>query len=299
MKGKHINNLALFTSLQYNKRIILMFLFFFIAVISTSVIIHSLSNVFPQDTRNGLLISSSIQNIIMFVLPAVATAFFMSTQPFKLLGLKRFVSWKSALAITLIMISAIPILNVIINWNNELHLPSSLYEIEAVMRSMENAAAKTTNIILNTSSISGLLVGILVIGVLTGFSEELFFRGTLQKVIASNGMNHHLAIWLSAIIFSILHFQFFGFVPRMLLGAFFGYIFYWTGSIWCSAFAHAFNNSIVVITSYLVNIDYLDADFKNFGTINNGIPYIAFFSLILTIVLIAISKKYFLNSKVH
>ncbi|MDE6177435.1 MAG: CPBP family intramembrane metalloprotease, partial [Paramuribaculum sp.] len=95
-----------------------------------------------------------------------------------------------------------------------------------------------------------LIISVIIIGVLAGVSEELFFRGTLQRLLITRPMPPHIAIWLTAVIFSLVHFQFFGFVPRVLLGAFFGYLAWWSGSVWLPAIIHAVNNSVVVITEF-------------------------------------------------
>lgn len=282
----------MFFLLPYSRKLLLMFLLFFIGIIATSILLQPITLLYPQNSRDGLLISAIVQNIVMFVLPAIATSFFIYSQPINTFGFKKKVSIKIFFLIFIVMLLSVPALNFIINWNAQVHLPDYLKDIEVIMRNMEDSAFETTKVMLNTSSFFGLLSGVLVIGVLTGFGEELFFRGTMQRVIASNGMNPHVAIWLSAILFSILHFQFFGFIPRMLLGAFFGYLFFWTGSIWCSVFAHALNNSIVVVVSFLTNNGYINFEFDKIGLVDNGIPYIALVSVIFTVSTLYILKKY-------
>ncbi len=282
----------MFFLLPYSRKLLLMFLLFFIGIIATSILLQPITLLYPQNSRDGLLISAIVQNIVMFVLPAIATSFFIYSQPINTFGFKKKVSIKIFFLIFIVMLLSVPALNFIINWNAQVHLPDYLKDIEVIMRNMEDSAFETTKVMLNTSSFFGLLSGVLVIGVLTGFGEELFFRGTMQRVIASNGMNPHVAIWLSAILFSILHFQFFGFIPRMLLGAFFGYLFFWTGSIWCSVFAHALNNSIVVVVSFLTNNGYINFEFDKIGPVDNGIPYLALVSVIFTVSTLYILKQY-------
>ena len=100
------------------------------------------------------------------------------------------------------------------------------------------------------SSVPALIVNILIIGVGAGVAEEILFRGCFQRLLVTGGINHHVAIWCVAFIFSAIHFQFFGFVPRMLLGAYFGYLMYWSKSVWIPAIAHTLNNTMVVITAW-------------------------------------------------
>jgi hypothetical protein len=74
--------------------------------------------------------------------------------------------------------------------------------------------------------------------------------------------NIHLAVWLTAFLFSAIHFQFFGLVPRMVLGALFGYYFYWTGNIWLSVFGHSLNNGLTLVGLYLYkqNLSPIDVE---------------------------------------
>jgi hypothetical protein len=100
------------------------------------------------------------------------------------------------------------------------------------------------------ASISSLIVSILIIAVLAGFSEELFFRGTLQRILSQTNINIHAVVWLVAFIFSAFHLQPFGLIPRMLLGAFLGYLLIWSKSLWLPIIAHIFNNTVVVVSEY-------------------------------------------------
>ena len=79
-------------------------------------------------------------------------------------------------------------------------------------------------------------------------------------------MKAHIAIWTTAIIFSAMHFQFYGFIPRVLLGAFFGYLAFWSGSLWLPIFAHALNNSLVVLSTWLVKRNAINIDINKIGT---------------------------------
>ena len=142
-------------------------------------------------------------------------------------------------------------MNAIIEWNKSWHLPESFQSLEQFFRQLEDGAEATTNILMNGASIPSLIVSVLIVGVLAGFSEELFFRGALQRILGQTRLNIHVTIWLVAFIFSAFHFQLFGLVPRMLLGAFFGYLLWWSKSLWLPIILHVLNNSIVVIATYL------------------------------------------------
>jgi membrane protease YdiL (CAAX protease family) len=163
--------------------------------------------------------------------------------------------------------------------------------VESWLRASEDAAAAVTDRILNSNNI---FLSILLVGALTGLSEEVLFRGGLQRILATRPMNIHIAIWISAFIFSAIHFQFFGFFPRLIIGAFLGYLAYWSGSLWIAVIAHAVNNSTVIIAHAINNTYGYNLD--SLGVVDDGsLPVVATISLIITIVLIYLFPK---NKKV-
>lgn len=195
-------------------------------------------------------IATVIQDLLVFILPAVGTAMVVTRLPARLLAVDRLPGWKYALLSLLVLIFSIPAMNLIIEWNKNWQLPESMASVEMFFRQLEEGAAATTELLMNGATVPSLIVSVLIVGVLAGFSEELFFRGTFQRILGMGRMNPHVAIWLVAFIFSAFHFQLFGFVPRMLLGAFFGYLLWWSGSLWLPVLVHVFNNSVVVIAEY-------------------------------------------------
>jgi membrane protease YdiL (CAAX protease family) len=156
-----------------------------------------------------------------------------------------------------------PIMGLVNEWNQAMVFPDFLKGIEKWMREMEDQNAETTEAILKMNGPVDLLVNLLVIAVTPAICEEFIFRGALQRTVFRLKSNPHVAIWLSAIIFSTIHFQFYGFIPRMLLGAAFGYIYFFTGSIWYAVFAHFLNNAFAVIAAYVLqsqNKPYTEAE---------------------------------------
>lgn len=194
-----------------------------------------------------LRISAVIQDIFMFILPPVITALIITRQPVKLLALGKGPTLTMLLMAVAVMIVSSPFMSWIIELNQSIHLPESLAKAEAMMRTMEDNAASAVESMLGPSTPGNLLVNVLLIGIMAGFSEELFFRGGLQRLLSTARMSPWAAVWISAVVFSALHMQFFGFVPRMLLGVFFGYLLVWSGSVWLPIALHAFNNSMYVI----------------------------------------------------
>src|SRR5690606_21183338 len=110
--------------------------------------------------------------------------------------------------------------------------------------------------------IGELILGILVIGVLAGIGEEYLFRGILQPKLHIYTGNAHAGIWLAAFIFSAIHFQFYGFLPRLMLGALFGYLYYYSGSLVYPIIAHILNNVFTVVAVYLSKLGIVEFDIE-------------------------------------
>lgn len=272
----------------------ILFALFVITLLATSVL-SSWVGGFIRQERTALLVQSSLQSVLVFILPAYVMARTVSRSPLKLLGGTSSAGYRPYLATLILYLLATPALNQIVFWNENMSLPESMKAIEQSMRAMEDASAALTDVLLSDTSVWGLLSGVLVIGCLTGFAEEIFFRGTLQRILYGK-MSKHLAIWTAAIVFSVLHFQFFGFIPRMLLGAGFGYLYYWSRTLWVPAFAHALNNSVVVVLNWLALNGYIPGNVDRIGVIEIGFPYPAIISVVLTCAAIYILKDKFLKA---
>ncbi|MCM1490462.1 MAG: CPBP family intramembrane metalloprotease [Muribaculum sp.] len=239
------------------------------------------------------------QNVLAFMLPAMlAWRICFRQSAINAIDMDKAPSVKMLIFAFIVYAAAIPALNQVVFWNQEIHLPEMLAPFEDWCREMERLAEQQTEGLLNDTNIWHTLVNILIIGVLTGIGEEFFFRGALQKMLVRCKVNPHAAIWTAAIIFSILHFQFFGFVPRVLLGAWFGYLYWWSGCIWVNSFAHALNNSLVIVSAWCINKGFLSEKFDLLGVSTDSFPFLALLSACVVVVLICgISKLKIQNSK--
>lgn len=232
------------------------------------------------------------QNILAFILPSIlAWKICFRRKPLVAIEANTLPSWKMLGFAVVVYALAIPALNQIVYWNQEMHLPDMFATFEEWCREMERVAEEQTKGLLSSTAIFDTLMNILIIAVLTGIGEEFFFRGGLQRMLIYCDANHHVAIWTSAVVFSAIHFQFFGFVPRVLLGAWFGYLYWWSGSIWLNAFAHALNNSLVIVSAWLINMGYLSEEFDMLGVATDTFPWLALLSAIMVAVLITLRSK--------
>lgn len=160
-----------------------------------------------------------------------------------------------------------PLLEYIIQWNQSLVLPAGFEETEKWMRASETQLAELTKFLVNFQSPADFVIGLAVIAGLAALGEELFFRGVVQNLFERYIGNHHVAIWTSAAIFSFIHFQFFGFFPRLLLGAFFGYLYVWNRNIWIPIIAHFFNNGWALTMQYMYQQKQITVDPEKLGEI--------------------------------
>lgn len=192
-----------------------------------------------------MIMQACASGIGLIVIPMLAYRFIVKERPIQLLGSTDAI----ILAVTAIVVVLFMFPNsLIIEWNASLNFGGSFW---TWAREREDIATEFTKFITQFESSTDLVVGLLVIGVLPAIGEEFAFRGWLQPAIQKVSGNPHVAIWVSAFLFSALHMQFFGFVPRMLLGAMFGYLMFWSGNLWIPIIAHLVNNGFAVVMIYL------------------------------------------------
>lgn len=164
--------------------------------------------------------------------------------------------WGLIVVILTIMFISAPVIEFLSNINQKMVLPPFL----KWMRDSENSAQKITEAMLHMNNIFDLVVDVLLIGLLTAIVEEFMFRGVLQTIFIRWTNSTHAAIWITAVLFSAFHMEFFGFLPRLMLGLLFGYFVAWSGSIWTGVWAHFINNTTAVIVTYLFSHKLIKLD---------------------------------------
>lgn len=225
-------------------------------------------------------VATVIQDVVMFIVPALATAVICSRYPARFLSVDKAPGVAVTLMAVAVLLVSAPAQNVIVEWNKSLSLPASLQNLQRWMDAAEASAADTVRLMLGAPTVSSLIMSILILGILAGFSEELFFRGTLQKIIAGNKAGSHAAVWITGFVFSAFHFQFYGFVPRLLLGVYFGYLVWWSRSLWLPVIVHAVNNSAVAVSDWYSRSTGNENVVETVGTDN---VWIVAISLVLTV----------------
>lgn len=221
----------------------------------------------------ALRVMTLLQAMFLFIIPALITAVVATKLPATLLAIDKAPRLLPSLMVIVIIVAAIPVMNYIIEWNANIKLPDSLSQLEKSIREMEDAAEEATKTILGGNTIGSLIVSILIVGVMAGFSEELFFRGAFQRILGSTHISRNGAVIIAAIVFSFMHFQFYGFVPRLLLGLFFGYILVWSDCLWYAIIAHAANNTMAVTVNWMNNRDLATINLDTLGQSGNSGEY--------------------------
>ena len=190
-----------------------------------------------------------------FILPAIALAYIYSDNYKEYLQIDQPISLSITLWTIVSMVVLLPFMNYIAYLNQQMVFPESLKWLEDMMRAAEEANGKIIEAILMTDSLWGFILNIVVVAIFAGVGEEFMFRGVLQNVFKKAIRNEHIVIWSVAIIFSAIHFQFYGFIPRMLLGAYFGYVLYYTRNMWMAVLAHLTHNLMGVVAAYTLQDD--------------------------------------------
>ena len=236
-----------------------------------------------NDLKN-LQITQILSQVIGFMMPAVVYATLVKEKPFNYLGFKKIPTW--SLLGVVAMFAVIPFLSMVTEWNDGIVFPESMRALEEQLRFTQEKSEEIIKMFISQGSLCSSL---LIIAALAAISEELLFRSVIQKSLIKLFKNAHVAIIVTAIIFSAFHFDFFGFFPRMILGIMLGYMFYLSGSILPSMLMHFVNNATIVLIYYLSTRGFIDIDVEKFGSTDNVLVIIL--SLIATVAIFIICNR--------
>ncbi|MEI6487308.1 MAG: CPBP family intramembrane glutamic endopeptidase [Bacteroidota bacterium] len=232
-----------------------------------------------------------ISVVIIFILPPILFAIFWTKKGIHYLGITRTPILSTALLAGLGMLLAMPLINWLAEMNQGMHLPEAFRGMETWMKSSEVQAGEITDAFTKGTSVGVLILNLFVIAFMAAVSEELFFRGMLQKVLIECTRNKHIGVWIGAALFSAFHMQFYGFVPRMLMGAYLGYLFVWSGSLWPGMIAHFINNGVAVFAVWLSNRGAIGVDADKIGSNDNEWVFVLTSALLVALSLVLIYRK--------
>jgi membrane protease YdiL (CAAX protease family) len=261
-------------------KLLFLFAIYFVTLIFFGVIFISLD----YDDITTKKIFNGLSTIGVFLIPALLAGYIFSSTPKKYLHLNNTKAYMFIFA-GIIIFFAIPLINYTGMLNSKLAFPESMSGFEETIQKLEAEAEKTTKEFLTVSTASGLLLNLLIIAVIPAIGEELFFRGILLNLFKDWTKNIHIAIIITSVLFSAVHMQFYGFLPRMLLGMLFAYLLIWSGSMWIPVVAHFINNAIAVIVFYFMKDPELFEKADKFGADKSTYIYLIFSTIVLGVFL--------------
>lgn len=212
---------------------------------------------------NFLKAAQIITSTLLFIVPATLFCRFLRPERSAFLNLNAAPHFYYFITAAATIFFALPAVAGFEEWNGAIHLPKNFASLESWMRQKENDAAKLTMLFFQDKSTVGLILNLLVMGLVAALSEEFFFRGLLQQILIKNRLNAHIAIFITAVLFSAFHLQFFGFLPRLFLGIILGYLYYITQNLWVSITAHFFNNAFAIVAAHYFSEDMVTTPNSN------------------------------------
>ncbi len=252
--------------------------------------IPTIADLESPESINILKYFQVVQSIGIFVVPPFILAWLFHGKIYDYLNLNKASDGATLLLVLVLSVAAAPFINFIGEMNANMQFPEWLSGIETWMKNAEDKAGQLTEAFLKVETTGGLLFNIFMIAFLPAIGEELLFRGIIQKIFTHWARNYHWGIWISAILFSSLHLQFYGFIPRMLLGVMFGYLLVWSGSMLLPIFAHFLNNGIAVVAIFLIDKNLLSPEIEQIGSTTDSY-YAAALSAVLIITLLWLIKR--------
>ena len=239
-----------------------------------------------------------IVSVFIFIIPPLFFSYLSRVNTINIFGFKNKFKRQNLLLVFLIMIFIQPFVVYCMQINTKLlylvsdYIPLIIQNLE----NMEQRALELTTLFLTMNSASDLFFNLFLIALIPAFGEELFFRGVVQQYLQKILKNPHLGVCLTACVFSAIHMQFFGFLPRFLLGLILGYLFFYSGNLWMSVLGHFINNALGVLLSYSAFANKLTPDITNIEKTGINLSQ-AFFSVAVVLLFFYLYKQ--INNNVN
>ncbi len=216
-----------------------------------------------EDSRQALLVFQLVSSVGLFIITPIVFILWILKEDLKsYFQLPK--DWiRPGLMVVIILFCFMVVNSLVIEWNQKISFPESLTWFEEWAQAKESQLEELTDYLTTFDGIGDFLLGVVVIALVPAIGEELLFRGLLQNLFHKGSKNPHLAIWISAIIFGVFHLQFYGVLPRIFLGALFGYIYYWSGHLSLAMLGHFMNNALTLTMIFLSQKAIIDFDPKD------------------------------------
>jgi uncharacterized protein len=200
-----------------------------------------------------------MQDISIFIIPSILILRLLKTEASQSAHENRIPQLNEVGLVLILAICLFPITGFTGQINSAMHFPVWLSGVEQWIIEKEKKADSLIGLMVVSGSLLTMLLNMLTLALIPAIAEELLFRGVFQRIFADLFKSGHFAVWFTAFLFSTLHFQFFGFIPRFILGLVFGYLFFWSGTLWLPVISHFFNNAIPVVITYIQGAEKLNS----------------------------------------
>jgi membrane protease YdiL (CAAX protease family) len=249
------------------------FLLMIISVLMFESDISSLMNLSANVVGNisQLKFIQGVVQIGTMLFPPLLFAYFYGEKRFKILTLNRPRSFIVVVFALLLPFIILPLISLLAEWNMSIKFPEFMEAFEHHAWAMEKQAEILTNAFLKVDTFGGFAVNLLIMAAIPALAEEFLFRGCIQQILWRWFRNAHWAIVVTAIIFSAVHGQMFGFFPRFVLGLMLGYLMFTCNSIWASVIAHFVNNGTIVLIAFLSSKGLILTSYETFGSMENSL----------------------------
>lgn len=223
----------------------------FLFGIDGTIALSQSSNYLSREALNASRYIQVMATLGTFVFSAVVQLLFMKEPIMDTLGLKTRVKWIPALLSVLLVVAMQPLISYIVEWGLAWKFPADMAEMEERLRALHNQAVQAQQAFLKDMSFMDFVFNLFMMGMLAAFAEELFFRRVALSLLYEATGNTHVSIFISAILFSLAHGQFFYFIPLFIFGLVLGYLALWSRSLWLPVIAHFTNNALTLVITYL------------------------------------------------
>ena len=224
-------------------------------------------------------------SVVSFLLPALFFGYYSSPKALPYIGIQRSIVPELFLASVVLLFCIQPF----IGWLGELNAHIRFGSLQKPFEEMDALHNRALQVFLQMKTPGDLLVNLFIMAILPAVSEELFFRGALQKTLSGLSNKPWLAIVISSVVFSLLHGTFFKLLPIFTLSLVLGTVYQVTRNLWYPITIHFLNNALAVLSVY-----YADSSpiLKRFASDNISVPlYIALVSLLIGLGIIYFIKR--------
>jgi len=254
------------------------------------LIYHTPNMLEASDPVTAIRISQMLTTIGAFLVPALLFAYCQDRMWFNYNAANRKPPYAMTNIVLILSITLLPVVGVLSAFNQNI-MPQE-GSVAEFMRNMEEAANHILELVTSQHSTWDLISNLLIFAVLASVCEEFFFQGALQPLMMKWTKNPHIGILITALIFSALHFQFYGFIPRFVLGVYLGYLFFWSRSLWLPILAHVLHNALSILIDYTLQGRGINTNDLQFTDVRGSIPTAISCALVSAMAIVYLWRTY-------